>query len=123
LSALMLLGPVPALADPFPVAVLRTLDTVTARVATIEVPVGTATTLGSLEVTVRACDKRPPEETPESAAFLEIVDTKPGEPPKTLFSGWMFASSPALAALEHPIYDIWVVDCVKSATSDSGTTP
>jgi hypothetical protein len=123
LSALMLLGPVPALADPFPVAVLRTLDKVTARVATIEVPVGTATTLGSLEVTVRACDKRPPEETPESAAFLEIVDTKPGEPPKTLFSGWMFASSPALAALEHPIYDIWVVDCVKSATSDSGTTP
>jgi hypothetical protein len=122
-SALMLLGPIPAMADPFPVAVLRTLDKVTARVATIEVPVGTATALGSLEVTVRACDKRPPEETPESAAFLEIVDTKPGEPPKTLFSGWMFASSPALSALEHPIYDIWVVDCVKSATSDAGTTP
>jgi hypothetical protein len=111
------------MADPFPVAVLRTLDKVTARVATIEVPVGTATALGSLEVTVRACDKRPPEETPESAAFLEIVDTKPDEPPQTLFSGWMFASSPALSALEHPVYDIWVVDCVNSATSDSGTTP
>jgi hypothetical protein len=123
LSAPMLFGTVPAMADPMPIAVLRTLDKVTARVATIEVPVGTVTELGSLEVTVRACDKRPPEETPESAAFLEIVETKPGEPPQTLFSGWMFASSPSLSALEHPIYDIWVVDCVKSATSDSGTTP
>lgn len=123
LSALTLFGAVPAMADPMPIAVLRTLDKVTARVATIEVPVGTATELGALEVTVRACDKRPPEETPESAAFLEIVETKPGEPPQTLFSGWMFASSPALSALEHPIYDIWVVDCVKSTTSDSGTTP
>ncbi|QEX21499.1 cellulase [Hypericibacter adhaerens] len=118
-----LLAAAPAGADPFPVAVLRTLDKVTARVATIEVPVGSATELGSLEVTVRACDKRPPEETPESAAFLEIVETKTGEPSKTVFSGWMFASSPALSALEHPIYDIWVVDCVKPATSESGTTP
>jgi hypothetical protein len=123
LLAPMLFGAMPAMADPMPIALLRTLDKVTARVATIEVPVGSSTELGALEVTVRACDKRPPEETPESAAFLEIVETKAGELPQTLFSGWMFASSPALSALEHPIYDIWVVDCVKSATSESGTTP
>lgn len=123
LTAPMLFGTAPAAADPLPVAVLRTLDKVTARVATIEVPVGSSTELGALAVTVRACDKRPPEETPESAAFLDIVETKEGEPAKTIFSGWMFSSSPSLSALEHPIYDIWVVDCVKSTTSESGTTP
>jgi hypothetical protein len=117
------IGAAPAMADPFPIAVLRTLDKVTARVSTIQVPVGSATELGSLEVTVRACDKRPPEETPESAAFLEISELKQGEPANMLFSGWMFASSPSLSALEHPIYDIWVVDCVNPTTSDSGTTP
>jgi hypothetical protein len=122
--ALALASPAgPAGADPMAIAVLRTLDKVTARVSTIEVPVGSSTSLGSLEVTVRACDKRPPEETPESAAFLEVVETKPNEPPQQLFSGWMFASSPALSALEHPVYDIWVIDCVNSATTDSGTSP
>jgi hypothetical protein len=121
--ALAGIGAAPATADPFPIAVLRTLDKVTARVSTIQVPVGSATELGSLEVTVRACDKRPPEETPESAAFLEISEAKQGEPAKMLFSGWMFASSPSLSALEHPIYDIWVVDCVNPTTSESGTTP
>ena len=119
----VVLGTGQAMADPMPVAVLRTLDKVTARVNTIEVPVGSSTELGALQVTVRACDKRPPEETPESAAFLEIQETKEGEPAKTVFSGWMFASSPSLSALEHPVYDIWVVDCVKSETSESGTTP
>lgn len=119
----MVVGTGQAMADPMPVAVLRTLDKVTARVNTIEVPVGSSAELGALQVTVRACDKRPPEETPESAAFLEIQETKEGEPAKTVFSGWMFASSPSLSALEHPVYDIWVVDCVKSETSESGTTP
>ncbi|MFZ5792388.1 MAG: DUF2155 domain-containing protein [Pseudomonadota bacterium] len=113
----------PAVADPMAIAVLRTLDKVTARVSTIEVPVGSSTSLGSLEVTVRACDKRPPEETPESAAFLEVVETKANEAPRQLFSGWMFASSPALDALEHPVYDIWVIDCVNSATTEPGTSP
>jgi hypothetical protein len=60
---------------------------------------------------LRACDKRPPEETPESAAFLQVVEQKPGEQPVTRFSGWMFASSPALSAMEHPVYDLWVLDC------------
>ena len=100
-----------AMADPMPVAVLRTLDKVTARVNTIEVPVGSSTELGALQVTVRACDKRPPEEPPESAAYVEIREIRPGEPPAKVFAGWMFASSPALSALEHPVYDVWVTDC------------
>ena len=68
-------------------------------------------TFGTLVITARTCRKRPPEEIPETTAFLEIIDDKPGEPQRLVFSGWMFDSSPALSALEHAVYDIWVIDC------------
>ena len=97
--------------EPYPIAVLRTLDKITGRAHTIEVPVDQETKFGTLTITVKACYKRPPEETPERAAFLIIYDEKPDEPPEKYFSGWMFASSPALSALEHPVYDLWVLDC------------
>ncbi|KZC98336.1 DUF2155 domain-containing protein [Oceanibaculum pacificum] len=98
----------------FPVAVLQGLDKVTARVSTFEAPVGEDVSFGSLHIVTRTCKKRPPEETPESAAFLEIYDQKPGEQAQTLFSGWMFASSPALNPLHHAVYDVWVIDCKKA---------
>ncbi len=93
------------------VAVLQGLNKVTARVSAIDAPVARAVRFGTLEITAHTCHKAPPEEPPESAAFLEIRDLKPDEPPVELFVGWMFASSPALSALEHPVYDIWVLDC------------
>ena len=93
------------------VAVLQGLDNVTARISVVEAPVGAAVRFGTLEITARACAKRPPEEPPETTAFLEIRDLRPGQPPIRLFTGWMFASSPALNALEHPVYDVWVIDC------------
>jgi hypothetical protein len=92
-------------------AVLQGLDKVTARVSTFAVPVDGAVRFGSLDVAVRACHKRPPEEPPESTAFLEIQEVRAGERAVPLFSGWMFASSRGLNALEHPVYDIWVLDC------------
>ena len=92
-------------------AVLQGLDKITARISTFEVPVNQTAEFGSLEITVRRCDKTPPEEPPESAAFLEIVDNRPDSPSVLLFSGWMFASSPAVSALEHPVYDVGVTDC------------
>ncbi len=92
-------------------AVLQGLDKITARISTINVAVGQTVSFGSLQITLRACDKHPPEETPESAAFLQIIEQKEGEAPVTRFSGWMFASSPALSAMEHPVYDLWVLDC------------
>lgn len=92
-------------------AVLQALDKVTARVQTMEARVGSTVRFGSLEILVRTCQKRPPEEPPESAAFLEIRETKRDQPTVELFRGWMFASSPALSAMEHPVYDIWVLDC------------
>ena len=99
--------------------VMQGLDKVTARVSTFDAPVGKTVKFGSLEITPRTCRKHPPEETPESAAFLEIRDVKPGENPKLIFSGWMFASSPALSALEHPVYDVWVLDCRNVASSSA----
>lgn len=94
-----------------PNAVLQGLDKVTARVERIEAQVGQKVTFGALEIVVRGCRKSPPEDPPEKAAFLEIWELKPGEAAVSLFKGWMFASSPALSALEHPVYDVWVLDC------------
>ncbi len=117
----ILLAALPAtsqgLMAPRKIAVLQALDKVTARITKIEVGVGKGIRFGSLLITVRTCSKRPPEEPPEVTAFLEIIDDKPGEAPENLFSGWMFASSPALSAVEHPVYDVWVIDCVPD---DSG---
>jgi hypothetical protein len=101
------------------IAVLQGLDKVTARVSTFDAPVDEPVRFGSLEITARSCHNRPPEETPESAAFLEIRDIKPGEAPVSVFTGWMFASSPALNALEHPVYDVWVIDCKNDSSSSA----
>lgn len=108
----------PVLALPAENVVLRAMDKITARVSTVTVPVGDTVVFGSLQITARACDKRPPEETPEASAFLEIVEERPGEAPQQRFNGWMFASSPALSALEHPVYDIWVLDCTNVASDE-----
>lgn len=92
-------------------AVLRGLDKITGRITTLTTPVGDTVRFGSLAVIVRACRTRPPEEPPESAAFLDITDIKPNQPPVDVFRGWMFASSPAVSAMDHPVYDIWVLEC------------
>ena len=121
LLATLLAGiPVAATAEmtPEPVALLQGLDKITARVSQFSAPVGTPVRFGNLSIRVRDCEKNPPEEPPESAAFVEIDEMRPGEnTAKRLFSGWMFASSPALSGLEHPVYDVNLLDC--RATSGS----
>lgn len=92
-------------------AVLQGLDKTTARISTFDAPVGEAVRFGTLEILARRCHKTPPEEPPESTAFVEIVDVRPDSEAIMVFTGWMFASSPAVSALEHPVYDVWVVDC------------
>ena len=99
-------------------AVLQGLDKITARISTFEAPINQMARFGSLEITVRRCHKTPPEEPPESAAFMEVVDNRPDSPSVLLFSGWMFASSPAVSALEHPVYDVWVIDCRAAQTAE-----
>jgi hypothetical protein len=110
----LLLTAATATAVPMDTVVLQGLDKITARVSTIKVPVGQTVNFGALQITARACDKHPPEEAPEAAAFLEVVEVEPDEKPVLRFSGWMFASSPALSALEHPVYDLVVLDCVNA---------
>ncbi|WP_282606556.1 DUF2155 domain-containing protein [Pelagibius sp. Alg239-R121] len=92
-------------------AILQGLDKITARVSEFEAPIGETVRFGSFEIVVQACQKTPPEEPPESTAFLEITDVRPDEPARVVFKGWMFASSPALSAVEHPVYDVWVTGC------------
>ena len=102
------------------VAVLQGLNKITARISPVFATLGLPTYFGSLEIVVRACRETPPTEPPESAAFLEIRELPPNvdrdHEPQILFSGWMFASSPAVSALEHAVYDIWVVDCEEPTT-------
>lgn len=95
----------------YPVAVLRGLDKVAAKAERFLAPVGVPMHFGTLDVTVRACAKTPPEEKPEAAAYLEINESRQGTQPVVLFRGWMYASSPSLSGLEHPVYDLWLLDC------------
>jgi hypothetical protein len=115
-AAALLLPLLPAAAQaaaelPFARVVLQGLDKVTARIRRFEVPVGGTVRFGTLEIRAEACYETPPVEPPESAAFLVVDAVDPGRPVTRAFSGWMFASSPSLSALEHPVYDIWVLHC------------
>lgn len=122
-------------------ATLRALDKITGRSTDFEIKVGEPVIYGSMKISLDVCFQRPPEEPPESVAFLQIetanavrmqsmtvprlaseveadtTDSTPvkanGEPAEAsmLFSGWMFASTPGLSALEHPVYDVWVIRC------------
>ena len=102
---------------PESVAVLQGLDKITARVSKFEAPVGAPVQFGTLAIRVRDCEKSSPEDTPESAAFLEIDESRQSNVRTRVFSGWMFASSPALSALEHPVYDVILLDCKAASGS------
>lgn len=97
---------------------LRALDKVTARTFDFTVPIGETLDFGSLTIHARHCEKRPPTELPETYAFLQIDDRRltdegnESDEPERLFSGWMFASRPAISALDHRVYDIWVIGCL-----------
>jgi len=90
--------------------VVRALDKITARLTTLRLPEDEPIEFGTLVITARHCYSRPPEETPETFAFLQVEDVQDAERER-IFSGWMMASSPALHALEHPVYDVWVIGC------------
>ncbi len=106
-------------------AVLQGLDKITARVSRFDAPIDQPVRFGTLVITVRACVKQPPEEPPNTAAFLEIDEVRTdanAAATKLVFSGWMFASSPAISALEDPVYDVNVLDC-KMATTAAPSSP
>jgi len=107
-------------------AVLQGLDKITARVSRFDAPIDQPVHFGTLVITARACVKQPPEEPPNTAAFLEIDEVRTdvnGAATKLVFSGWMFASSPAISALEDPVYDVNVLDCKMAATAAPSSPP
>lgn len=118
LMSSLLVWTFPASAEPQNTAILQGLDKVTARVTTFEVTIDQTIDFGALRIRVRHCDRTPPQEPPEATAFVEIDELRPGQEQKVLFTGWMFSSSPGLNAVEHAVYDVWVLDCV-----DRGVAP
>ncbi len=98
-------------AQEVPVVTLSALNKITAKLETLNVEQNETVKFGTLEITMRSCRSNPPEEAPESVAFLEVVDLGHSGEATKVFSGWMFASSPAVSSLEHAVYDVWVTDC------------
>ncbi len=90
---------------------MQAMDKITGKVTEIDVPVGGIANYGSFSILVRKCVTRSPEEAPESTAFVDVADNYDSDNPVNIFKGWMFASSPALSAVEHPIYDVWLLKC------------
>jgi hypothetical protein len=94
-----------------PIAVFAALDKVTGRISHLEVPIDQTVEFGALKVTPRVCDSRPPTETPHTAAFVEVDEIKLTGEEQRIFTGWMFAESPGLHAVEHPVFDVWLTSC------------
>ena len=103
----------PAFADN---AIVRGLDKHTGHARDYALPIGRAVRIGSLEVIARACHKSAPEEAPEVRIYVDVFDHPPvseNQPPQRaeIFHGWLFASSPGLNAVQHPVFDLWAMDC------------
>ncbi len=114
----------PALADIIknPIAVFAALDKVTGRISHLEIPLNQTVEFGALKVTPRVCDSRPPTEAPNTTSFVEVDEVKLTGEVQRIFTGWMFAESPGLHAVEHPVFDVWLTNCktnVPAAASGS----
>ena len=97
----------------YPEAELRALDKVTAKATTFKVQVGKPAKFGKIYMKVQTCRKPPAIDKVDSAAFVQVWEKPPkATESKWVFSGWMFASSPSLSAMDHPIYDVWLLDCI-----------
>ena len=120
----------PARADRIthPTAVFSGLDKITGRIISFEVASNETVQFGSLQITERACYTRPATEAPQTVAFAQVDEIDAKKQYKRIFSGWMFAASPGLNPIEHPVYDIWLTDCkggtqVEKAPQTAETEP
>jgi len=93
------------------VAEFSGIDKITGRIITFDVYVDETVQFGALQVTPRVCYSRPVTETPKTTAFLEVDEITLERKIRRIFTGWMFADSPGLNAVEHPVYDIWLKNC------------
>jgi hypothetical protein len=108
---------VPTQKVPNPTAIFSGLDKITGRITTFEVGMNETVQFGALRVRPRACYTRLPTEAPNTTGFVEVDEVTLQGEVKGLFRGWMFASSPGLHAVEHPIYDVWLTGCKGAQTA------
>jgi hypothetical protein len=107
--------PPPLAVAPGTTLMLRGLDKITGKPTDIAAPIGKPVQFATLTITARYCYSTPASETPETSAFIQIDDHRPDQGAKHIFSGWMYASSPSLNGMEHPLYDVWVINCSNGA--------
>ena len=98
-------------------AVFSGLDKITGRIISFDAAIGETVQFGALQVTARVCYTRPPTEATNTDAFVEVDEVTLQGEIKRIFNGWMFAASPGLHAVEHPIYDVWLTDCSSPAAA------
>lgn len=110
-----LAGPVVAQPIANPVATFAGLDKITGRITRFDVYIDETVLFGALEITPRACYNRPPTEAQRISAFLEVDQRSLTGTSKRIFTGWMFADSPALNAVDHAVYDVWLIECKTSS--------
>jgi hypothetical protein len=104
-----------------PTAVFAGLDKITGRITSFDVKIGETVQFGALQVTPRVCYSRPPTESARTDAFLQVDEVTLQGEVRRIFTGWMFAASPGLHAVEHPIYDIWLTECKGGSLTVAGT--
>jgi hypothetical protein len=123
-AAIACLGLLPsvtmAVADKYrnPTAIFAGLDKITGRIIAFEVSVNETVQFGALQLTPKVCYSRPVTEKPQTTSFIEVDEISSANEYKRLFNGWMFASSPGLNAIEHPVYDIWLTGCKGAVEKD-----
>ena len=104
-------------------AVFSGLDKITGRIISFDAAIGETVQFGALQVTARACYTRPPTEATNTDAFVHVDEVTLQGEIKRIFTGWMFASSPGLHAVEHPIYDVWLTDCASPQSTQVAQQP
>ena len=107
-------GVMPAAAQAIqnPIAIFAGLDKITGRITTFEIPVNEVRRFGALNVYPRICNSRPPTEEPKTTSFVQVDENLINGGTRRIFSGWMLAESPGLNAVEHPVYDVWLIGCM-----------
>ncbi|KXF77777.1 glycosyl hydrolase family 5 [Paramesorhizobium deserti] len=108
---------VPAAAERIsnPIAEFSGLDKITGRITTFDVYINETVQFGALQVTPRVCYSRTDDEAPKTDSFIEVDEITLNRKIQRIFSGWVFADSPGLNAIEHPVYDVWLKDCKQSS--------
>jgi hypothetical protein len=116
ISSLMFVPSITAERLTNPVAVFSGIDKITGRITTFDVYVDETVQFGALQVTPRVCYTRDETEAPKTTTFVEVDEITLDRKIRRIFSGWMFADSPGLNAVDHAVYDVWLDGC--KLTSD-----